>query len=165
MPSKSDPASQAVLQVIEEHLDAQGLTGEERGRTGVVLLALAAKIQRAIQASAARAPTLDSNRYREWFKERWGESAPEGAPPQYTESNLQEAFDAGRGAVAAALNQQLEQARQPLNDKPNNQRVRQQVDAACQPILQIARDAGLPLFAGPSGEWVDELRLWVGASK
>lgn len=149
-------APHPVLQVIEAELDAQGLEGKERGALGAFLLAFASKVL------AAR-PESDKPQGREafaaWFQQRWGEPAPEGLPPQYTERNLEEAFDAGRGVVAKAINDQLARARQPLTEKRASKRDPEKAAAASEPFLQIARDAGLPLTEGPSGAWVDEPQL------
>lgn len=152
-PTRDAPAR--VLELIEAELDARGLTGEPRGALGAVLLAFAYKLGRLKpEGEDAKPQQFDA-----WFQQRWGEPAPEGLPPQYTEKNLREAFDAGRAVVAKAINDQLERARQPLNEKRASQRDPEKAAAASQPLLQVARDAGLPLVEGPSGAWVDESRL------
>lgn len=92
-----------------------------------------------------------------WCEQRWG--AREDAPRHPSLTDLRAAYAAGRAQLAQAINRQLERARQPLNDRPKNERVRAQVDQACRPFLEIARDAGLPLITGPSGAWVDETDL------
>lgn len=100
-----------------------------------------------------------SDAYTTWFQNRWGEESPPGSPPQYTDANLKEAFNASAKRLAVALNDQLTKARSAHNAPRATRAAKEQAQAIERALLDAARDAGLTLYQGPSGEWVDEEAL------
>lgn len=100
-----------------------------------------------------------SDAYTTWFQDRWGEESPPGSPPQYTDANLKEAFNASAKRLAVALNDQLTKARSAHNAPRATRAAKEQAQAIERALLDAARDAGLTLYQGPSGEWVDEEAL------
>lgn len=100
-----------------------------------------------------------SDAYETWFENRWKEKSPPGTPPQYTDENLQEAFLAGTTQIVTALNDQLTKARQAANEPRANRADKERAQAIEAALLEVARSAGLSLYEGPSGEWVDEEAL------